>query len=407
MVAHACSPLAAPPDYRTELALVPVMSNRLIFISTASAFSLLGDQVLYSVLPVYFEELGLQPLQVGLLLSANRWVRLVTNHIAHRAIDRFSPRMLFASAFVLGAVTTLMYTATWSFTVLLVARLAWGLAWSFIRHVGVLGMMVDVSPDRVGRTMGIYNGITRIGSVAGLFLGAMLVDLAGYHPAMVLLALTSFIAVPLALRGTAGIEIRNTGGQGGPFSIGPFEILGVTIGAVGSGFVMATLGAVLNSRMGELDGQLIGLSAATLTGGLLALRFLLDTSAAPWLGGLTDRFGVRNTTGGFLALGAVALGCAHFSNSIWLVATFVVLFFISGTALSAGIAGTVTRFGSSRFSRYVTAADLGSAAGPLLGWWLLDVTGVVTVGLALGAVLYAVTACYAGIALRGFEEESS
>lgn len=382
------------------------MSNRLILISIASAFSLLGDQVLYSVLPVYFHELGLQPLQVGLLLSANRWVRLVTNHVAHRAIDRFSPRMLFAAAFVLGAVTTLMYTATWSFTVLLVARLAWGLAWSFIRHVGVLGMMVDVSADRVGRTMGLYNGITRIGSVAGLFLGAMLVDLVGFHPAMVVLALVSFIAVPLALRATAGIAIRNTGGQSAAWSIGPFEILGATIGAVGAGFVMATLGAVLNARLGELDGQLIGFSAATLTGGLLALRFLLDTSAAPWLGGLTDRYGVRRTTVGFLAAGAAALGCAHFSSSIWLVAVFVVVFFVSGTALSAGIAGTVTRFGSSRFSRYVTAADFGSAAGPLLGWWLLDMTGVVTIGLALGAVLYAVTACYAGVALPAFENDS-
>ena len=48
----------------------------------------------------------------------------------------------------------------------------------------------------------------------------------------------------------------------------------------------------------------------------------------------------------------------------------------------AGVAGSVARRGSQRFARYVTASDLGAAAGPLIGWWLLDVTGIVTVGLA-------------------------
>ena len=45
-------------------------------LGAATAFSLLGDQTLYSVLPVYYGDLGLSPMQVGLLLSANRWVRL-------------------------------------------------------------------------------------------------------------------------------------------------------------------------------------------------------------------------------------------------------------------------------------------------------------------------------------------
>ena len=40
-----------------------------VLVGTATAFSLLGDQALYSVLPTYYAELGLLPIQVGILLA--------------------------------------------------------------------------------------------------------------------------------------------------------------------------------------------------------------------------------------------------------------------------------------------------------------------------------------------------
>ena len=63
-------------------------SRSVLAISVATAFSLLGDQVLYSVLPVYYQSFGLVPIQVGILLSANRWIRLGTNELAHRLSAR-------------------------------------------------------------------------------------------------------------------------------------------------------------------------------------------------------------------------------------------------------------------------------------------------------------------------------
>ena len=53
-----------------------------LFVALAVAVSLLGDQALYAILPTYYTELGLLPYQVGLLLSANRWIRLLTNQLA-------------------------------------------------------------------------------------------------------------------------------------------------------------------------------------------------------------------------------------------------------------------------------------------------------------------------------------
>ena len=375
-------------------------SKPAVLISAATAFSLVGDQVLYSVLPVYFDELGMTPIQVGIVLSANRWIRLFTNQLAHRMVRLVRPDVLFVGALVLGAVTTAMYTVTWLFSVLVVARLLWGLAWSFIRLVGVLEIMSDAPRDASGRTMGIYNGISRIGSVAGLLGGALLVDLLGYLTAIWILTVVSLIAVPLAKMGVGAARLSETSVTPVDHVRAPqtwvYQGLGFTIGAVGPGFVMATLGTVLDGRIVDIG----GLSAATLTGALLAMRFVLDTSAAPWLGGLTDRYGVRATVFGFLLAGGVALLMAARAADVVVVAMLTVAFFVSGTALQAGVAGTISRYGSAAFSRYVTAADFGAAAGPLVGWWAVDLIGVDTAGIAIGGGLYVTVAVLALVALK-------
>lgn len=374
------------PGYGVAMPLPP---RPVLLVSAATAASLLGDQVLYSVLPVYYAELGLVPLQVGVLLSANRWIRLATNHLAHVLTDRLGGhRALFVGAFALGSLTTAAYTATGVFVALLAARVAWGLAWSFIRHLGVLHIMSGTPGGAEGRTMGYYNGISRLGSVAGLFGGALLVDLLGFVPALWGLAAVSAVSVPLAAASMGGghrfvAHLPETRGPG----VGPraFLVLALILGAVGPGFVMSTLGAVLGSHVGRATW---GLSAATLTGGLLALRFGLDSVAAPWLGGLTDRFGVRTAAAGFLAVGGLALVLASGSGHPLLIAALVLVFFVCGTALQVGIAGSASRFGSAFFSRYVTAADLGAACGPLLGWLALDYSSRETAGLVIGGVLY-------------------
>jgi sulfite exporter TauE/SafE len=58
------------------------MPRSLFLISTAVALALLGDQMLYTVLPVVHEAVGVPVTAVGLLLGANRLVRLVTNTFA-------------------------------------------------------------------------------------------------------------------------------------------------------------------------------------------------------------------------------------------------------------------------------------------------------------------------------------
>ena len=104
---------------------------------------------------------------------------------------------------------------------------------------------------------------------------------------------------------------------------------------------------------------------------------------------MTDRYGLRSSAGGFFAAGALALTVACLTDSLLLVSATVVAFFVCGTALQAGISGTVSKSGPSPYSKYVTSADFGSATGPLLGWLAYDWFALPWLGLAIGAVLFA------------------
>ena len=158
---------------------------------------------------------------------------------------------------------------------------------------------------------------------------------------------------------------------------------------------MATLGAVLRTYAGETA----VVSAATLTGALLAVRFALDSAAAPRLGSLTDRYGVRTTSVAFLALGGVALLVATFGGSGVVITLSVIAFFVSGTALSSGLGGIVSKLGAGPFARYVTAGDFGAAVGPLIGWAALGRWQMETAGLLIGGCTYLVAATLALVLL--------
>ena len=282
----------------------------------------------------------------------------------------------------MGSLTTAGYAVFTTFSAMLMMRLAWGLAWSFIRHLGVQAILDDVPGGRAGRTMGLYNGISRAGSVAGLLGGALLVDFFGFVTGMLWLALFSLISLPLvgaAHHGYRVLESRQSG-RAPPALL----LAGFAVGIVGPGFVMSTLGAVL---VGYVSDDAL-LSAATLTGVLLAVRYAMDSVAAPWLGGLTDSFGMRRAGIGYFFVGGVALLISAAGLPLIAFTVAILCFFVCGTGLQAGLAGTAGALGSGAFARYVTANDLGSAVGPLLGWFVVDAFAEPSWSLALGGLVY-------------------
>jgi predicted MFS family arabinose efflux permease len=177
-----------------------------VLLGAAVALSLMGDTANYIVLPVHFAAFGLAPMQVGILLSANRWVRLLTNQLARRTYDRARPALPLAAALLAGALLAAFYGTGPVFGAWLAARLAWGLCWSFIRHGGVTLSVSTATQGTAGRVLGIYNGIVQLGFITGTLAGGLLADAVGV-PAMFLVAATvSATAVPLGIAGAARVS---------------------------------------------------------------------------------------------------------------------------------------------------------------------------------------------------------
>ena len=340
----------------------------------AVAFSLFGDMTMYTVLPVHFAALGLTPMQVGVLLSANRWVRIVTNPLAAAVTRRFPPVVLVIASLLAGAGVTAVYGLAPPFLFFLAARLIWGMCWSFLRQIGVMNALGSAAADRVGRMIGLYNGSVWVGAVVGNFAAGLVFDAIGYRPVFLLMAGLSLAGVIPALLGMSGRrpviprEDRFTIIEGKSEDL-LINLRGFLIGTVGSGIVMSTLGHVLNERIpGGLPVGSIVIGIATINGLLLAVRYMLQVVGSPFFGVLIDRIGIFRSQLLLFAAATAALAAAFLRIPTGALVGLVVVFFLSETALQLGLMIQAGMRGSKRYARLATAMDLGSAVGPVVGW---------------------------------------
>ncbi len=352
-----------------------------IAVALAVASTLLGDSMLYAVMPSQPEAWALSLPAVGILLSANRLVRLVTNSVAAVIFQRFGQRGPFIAALVLSVVVTLCYGWSTAFTLLLAARMGWGFCWSTLRLGGFWTVLTAAGDHNRGLLMGSYSAIVRMGSVGGVLLGAALTDLFGHR-----LTLTLFAAVMALTAATWVLTSRRMAlpEQAVPGSSERADLrvvladrrLLVTCGAilvtglVFSGLVTASLGFYLSAHFGQQIAVLgVALGVTTATGILLGSQWL---PIAPLFGYLSDRFGRILVIGGGFATGAAGLIVLAATDSIWLMLLSVLSAFVASTALTVTLHATAGDLAppdrrNAVLSAYATFLDLGSALGPLIG----------------------------------------
>ena len=348
-----------------------------VLVAAATALSLLGDQALYAILPTMYRSLGLTYFQVGVLLSVNRWIRLLTNHLAERLIHRVNSTALFLAALVLGAALTALYGFWPIFPALLAARILWGLSWSVINQIGIM-TCVDAGPaGNAARTMGSYSGLSRVGSIAGMFAGAYLFDLLGFGHSFVILGAVTLLAVlpgATARRSLDSHPSEYRRPRGKAFSNHTVGLLacGLLVSCAGTGVIESTLGYVLKRRLGEqLPIGSIVIGIATFNGLVLASRHVINLLGAPALGGLADRIGHRKGTVIFFCITTAILAAAAVAPSVWILLCLVVMLFVCLTCLHVVLATEAGGCGSRMFAWFASASDLGAALGPLAIWPLL------------------------------------
>lgn len=394
------------------------MSRRarvLLPLGFATAMALTGDALLYAVLPSHVALAGISLGSVGILLGVNRFVRIFLNSPAGVLYDRVGHRSPFLIAMGLGTVSTAAYALSTGFWPLLAARLVWGLAWALLL-VGGYSVILDITtPADRGQVTGIYHALILIGGSLGMLLGGFLTDLMGYRPTLLLFtgltglgALVVFLFLPETASPHRGAGSHDPPARVGlwPTRVSPaalrnldrrlltMKIITFARHFADVGVLMATLGFFLKERFGD-PAQLWGVSLgiASLTGMVMAARFVLILGAAPLAGSLSDRLGNRRRVvqGGLLgeALGFLVLAWGWSGTTI--AVGFLLAALASGVVLSpltawAGDLAPAERKGLA-MGGFITAGDIGAASGPVLGYGLAARWGLEMVYLLCALLL--------------------
>lgn len=403
-------------------------SRQVIVISLITAACLIGDSMLYIVLPICFAQAGLSSLwEVGIILSVNRLVRLPLNPMVGWLYRHISDRTGIFIATVLATITTFSYAFADGFAVWLLLRCLWGIAWTLLRLGGFYCILNVSSDDNRGYFMGLYNGLYRIGSLAGMLLGGIFADWLGFSVTCMLFGactaatiVLGFLCVP---RGNSGVpagtqaEERSLTWLWKDGTVLWVMATGLVVALIYQGLYASTLSELIRIHFGSsvtlLGGVAVG--AATLGGVLQAIRWGLGAVAGPG-----DRRIVRSPLrsaihdGGLAGVrgGRVRLVALRLPLPLWLAVLIGIQ--LTGTSLTTIADSVASDTASVRGGRvfmmwYSFAVDLGAALGPILAYLLNDMWGMDTAyaGTAVLLLILAVKWYWSAPLLKPFVRRSA
>eukprot|EP01064_Diplonema_japonicum_P022300 TRINITY_DN3200_c1_g1_i3.p1 TRINITY_DN3200_c1_g1~~TRINITY_DN3200_c1_g1_i3.p1 ORF type:complete len:440 (+),score=63.18 TRINITY_DN3200_c1_g1_i3:49-1368(+) len=350
------------------------------------AVSLLSDISIYAVLPTAFGDLGLEQWQVGLVLSANRWVRLLTNYpvgIAAKTYPEYIGEM-FSMSLLLGCICSACYAISQRFWVLMIGRCLWGAAWSAIRNSALLCVrnVVKSGDLPAGEATGYYDGVSRVGAVVGLIAAGPIYDSLSFSWLFGIWCAIAFVAVPLG-KISHSITIKQLSTStfedttSGPTTScrtackqppQKFALLAIAFitGCVSWGLVIGTLGMILKEQYGEeVDMGAFSVKIATFNSIVLGVRWTLEVLGTPLLGRLCDRVGRKKASLVSFVIGTLGtLSCLLLPAKFMFVG--IMLLFISASSVS--IAALTEAVDTDMISSFVNLQDLGSSLGTVTAY---------------------------------------
>jgi MFS family permease len=350
---------------------------------------MLGDTTVYTVLPLHLEAAGITLAAAGILMGANRIIRLFSNSIYGYLFDIGPKKGLFIFSLFTGSVSTLIFAVFRGFWPLFFSRILWGISWSGISIGGASILLSIVDRNKRGKWMGIHHLWFIAGNIFGSMLGGFLSDTIGYRGAMAVNGVISLFVTIFVLLLMPRLDKPTISGQ---YSLKPRDIITViknrelyfAAGILGisrlifSGFVASLISIITKNKISPF---FIFIGVSTLTGIISSSKSLISMISAPVAGLLSDIFKDRWTSIIVsFALGAAGLILTSMPSPI-LTITGILLCAIPGSSimvLTKSIAGDISDHkNSGRAIGFVsTAGDFGSAVGPPIAFFMLTLVGL-------------------------------
>ncbi|SEQ00782.1 MFS transporter [Piscibacillus halophilus] len=358
-------------------------------IALITAACILGDAMLFIVMPIYWQEFGLTALwQVGVLLSVNRLIRLPVNPLVGWFYKHIDKRTGVVLAIILATLSTLSYGWLQGFVMLLVMRCIWGIAWSFLRLGGFLTVMEVADDQSRGRLMGKYNGLWGLGGLTGMLAGGLLADVTNLKVVATLFGLLSILSLPIAFKYIPKTKEMETPSTSPHTKESNMWKNCQAWSVLSTGFIMAMVifGIFLSTLSRLIDFQLdqewtflgFAIGVGTIAGLIQAVKWAWDPFLAPIAGRLSDeQFGrVKMLVFAFVGSGMAFYFLTKDLYFIWIIGLILVFQLMSTIlvtvtdSLASDVATTTSKVGL--MTAYTVAVDLGAAVGPLIGYVVLD-----------------------------------
>ena len=349
------------------------------------ALCLPSDVLLYLLLPMESQAFGITLAQAGVLLAANRLVRIfgyrhVLNFYARNG-DRLTCMIAAGAATVCALGNSLLS----GFAALLGLRLIWGLCFAALNLS--TQVLATSEPAGAARRAGRSRAMIALGPMLALPLGGWLTLWAGPRPIFVMLAGCCLAGLWVA-RGlpTAGHDLHSTGRRfKWPDSVATWSFIeGVALDGL---FIF---GLSIQAQ------KILGGDAVLIAGGLMALRYASDMLLSTLGGRAAQRFGATSMLLLFSFLSALALTAF---GSYWVIAGAAAVLVLRALQLPLVTTLVAERNpGSMRVSALASNAvwrDVGAGLGPLLAGLLLPVASAPWVfGLAGAAIAVSAVFCW-------------
>lgn len=333
--------------------------------SFALSFALLGDALIYIVLPVNADLFGVSLAWVGILLAANRIVRTFSYGMIAMIGERIGFRALCLIASGAAIISTGMYSLFEGWAALLIARVLWGLSYGALLLVS-LGYAVSTG-TKTGTRVGVSRGIEQVGPLFALTAGAWLAGILGPRDVFAYLALISCVALIFAFMLPPHTVFKQSSKDNKPSFIPRPDRLDILIFWMGFG-----VDGIFTMTITIIVAKYVSLEMAMLIGGsIIAGRRVVEMLTAPIAGVFADRFGVRKPliiSSLLLTFGLVCVGVGWLSLGVLAI---IIARGSLGTLIPAAVSFFSSEQGLKSMARNQTWRDIGAALGPLSAGFLL------------------------------------
>lgn len=240
-----------------------------------------SDVLLYLLLPMYASDFGVTLVEAGVLLAANRLVRIIGYGWVVRFYARHGDRAACSLAAFAAAVCALGNATLGGFAALLVLRLVWGLCFATFNLS--TQTLATAEAQGAARRAGRSRATLAIGPMLALPLGALMAQAYGPRAVFYVLCVSALCGLWRARALPCGghdIAARSGRRLRLPDSIATWSFIeGVTL----DGLFIFGLSLYAQVHMGE--------SGVLVAGVLMAVRYLSEMLFSPFGGRLADRFG--------------------------------------------------------------------------------------------------------------------